>query len=176
MGNDHWKNQPRVPAGNSNGGQFLSPNSYRQNTPYSEITRHQNADYIVYLEDRKPTVIDPADKLTEDEYFPRSIGAMWANHKIKMPDGTNARFVEGAKLERKEIIGGYRCARKIDDIQSLCRRYPETASTSRFWAKVKGVSDIILEDSTIIKAEVHWYEHPKTGKVDFKYKEDVDES
>lgn len=65
MGNDHWKNQPRVPAGNSNGGQFRSPNGFRQNTPYSEFKRNHNEGYIVYLEDRKPTVIGPAERLAE---------------------------------------------------------------------------------------------------------------
>ena len=124
--------------------------AYRQNTSYREISYRS--------------------RLTQDEQFSRSVGAKWANYDIRMPDGTTAKFVEGAKLEHKEIIAGYGQRRKIDIINKLVTTYPETSSTPRFWAKLKGVSDIVY-NGVVIRAEIHWYEHPKTGKVEFKYKE-----
>lgn len=132
--------------------------AYRQNASYREIS------YLSYLWE-----------LTKDEQLPHSVGAKWANYNIRMPDGTTAKFVEGAKLEHKDIIAGYGQRRKIDIINKLVTTYPETSSTPRFWAKLKGVSDIVLEDGTVMRSEVHWYEHPKVGKIGFKYKEDIDE-
>ena len=131
---------------------------------------------IEYIEDEKPTVLN-ADKLLLDERFPRSVGAKWSNYEIKLPDGSKAKFVEGAKLENKEIIAGHGNRRKIDILNNLLNRFPETKTTPRLWSKLKGVSHIVLVDGTQIKAEVHWYEHPKSGKTDFKYKNEVyDES
>lgn len=109
-----------------------------------------------------------------DEQLPRSVGAKWANYEITMPDGSKAKFVDGAILEQKEIIAGYRVRRKIDTIQDLLKRFPETKSTPRYWTKVKGISEIVLSNGEHVRAELHWYEHPKTGKQDFKYKDDAD--
>ena len=124
----------------------------------------------------------PADKFKEplkislsDEQWPRSVGAKWINHDIRMPDGTQAKFVEGAKLERKEIIAGHGSRRKIDTLSDLLTDFPETNTTPRLWTKVKGISEIVLKSGEHVKAEVHWYEHPKTGKQKFKYKDEADD-
>ena len=131
---------------------------------------------VIVIEDKKPIVVD-AKALIEDEILPRSVGAKWANFEIRMPDGSKAKFAEGAKLEKKEIIAGYGARRKIDDINDLLNDFPETKSTPRFWSKVKGESEIILSRGGRLKAELHWYEHPKVGKHDLKYKRSVhDES
>lgn len=111
MGNDHWKNQPRVPAGNSNGGQFLSPNSYRQNTPYSEIRRNQNADYIVYLEDRKPTVIDPSELLnTSKEYQHSTSNRDISSQMVTIP---LSFFEDLSKQSIVQLKKGIRSKRRI---------------------------------------------------------------
>ncbi len=126
---------------------------------------------------KEPPIIVDTQHLIEDEVLPRSVGAKWANFEIRMPDGSKAKFIEGAKLEKKEIIAGYGARRKIDDINDLVNTFPETKSTPRFWAKVKGETTIILSMGGHLKAELHWYEHPKIGKYDFKYKRRVqDES
>ena len=120
--------------------------------------------------DTKPQAKFPSTIKLPDEVLPHSVGAKWANHIIAMPDGTSARFAEGAVIEHKEIIAGYKVRRKIDDIQYLLTTFPETQTTPRLWSKVKGVSEIVLYSGEHIKAEIHWYEHPKTGKQKFKYK------
>ena len=141
--------------------------AYRQNTSYGEILKAQKRE-----EHPSEAYINA---LTEDEVFPRSVGAKWTNYDIRMPDGTTAKFLEGAKLEHKEIIAGYKHRRKIDIIDLLITAYPDTASTLRLWSKLKGVSDIVY-NGDVIRAEIHWYEHPKTGKVDFKFKDECYES
>ena len=121
MGNDHWKNQPRVPAGNSNGGQFLSPNGYRQNTPYSEITRNQNADYILYLEDRKPTVIDPAERLAE-EFRKRDKARRIYDSDWETSGAISGAIDADSKRGKAHAIRYYESIRKRkDDVPAIAR-------------------------------------------------------
>ena len=106
-----------------------------------------------------------------DEQLPRSVGAKWRNEKIAMPDGTTAAFVEGSKLQDKEVFAGYGTRKPIDDIIRLITVYPN--GNPRKWQKVKAKSQIVLENGEIIDAEVHWYEEPTVGKVEFKLKEEL---
>ena len=105
-----------------------------------------------------------------DEHLSHSVGAKWANYDIEMPDGSIAHFAEGSKIVAKEIIAGYKSHRKIDDIRRLVRQNPGT--TGRFWMKLKGVGEIVLADGQQIRAELHWYEHPQIGKIEFKMKDE----
>lgn len=102
-----------------------------------------------------------------DELLPRSLGAMWQNYAILMPDGTHARFVEGTRLQNKEAFAGKGCKRKIDCVNSLVRRFGGKAEE---WQKLKAIAYIRLPNGEIEKAEVHWYEEPSVGKKRFKYK------
>ncbi|MBE7474110.1 MAG: hypothetical protein HS114_33690 [Anaerolineales bacterium] len=45
----------------------------------------------------------------------------------------------------------------------------------RRWRKLKGVALIRLDDGTVCKAEVHWYEAHVIGKRDMKIKQILDE-
>jgi hypothetical protein len=38
------------------------------------------------------------------------------------------------------------------------------------WRKMKGVASVELEDGTILKAEIHWFEAHGIGRRDFKIK------
>lgn len=104
-----------------------------------------------------------------DEQLPRSVGAKWENADIFMPDGSIAHFVEGTKLQDKEVFAGKGCHRKIDVIDRLVDKYP--GSDADEWQKVKGTAYIELPTGETIQAEIHWYEEPTVGKVDFKFKE-----
>ncbi len=106
-----------------------------------------------------------------DEDIPRSVGAKWANHDIKMPDGGIASFVEGSKLQNKEIFAGKGCVRKIDDINRLLHDYPGTIESE--WMKVKAVAEIVTKYGEYLKAEIHWYEESHVGKVEFKFKSEI---
>ncbi len=106
-----------------------------------------------------------------DEILPKSIGAQWANHKILMPDGTYAKFVEGSKLQNKEVFAGKGCRRKIDEVNRLVEKY---GGTPEEWMKVKAISYIRKCTGDIEKAEVHWYEEKTVGRHKFKFKRSVE--
>lgn len=101
-----------------------------------------------------------------DEYLPKSLGAKWGNYEINMPDGGIAHFVEGSKLQNKEVFAGKGCKRKIDDIDRLVKTYGGEAEN---WQKVKAIATIEYNDE-IYKAEIHWYEEKTVGKHEFKFK------
>lgn len=133
-------------------GRYGSGRTFRQNTPYHIIS---NA-----LKHKVPIDLS-------DEQLPRSVGAKWINCEISLPDGRSAHFVEGTKLQNKEIIAGLDHSRKIDCIERLVSTYGGKADT---WAKVKAFAEIEYPDGETEKVEVHWYEEPSIGKVEFKRK------
>lgn len=102
-----------------------------------------------------------------DEQLPRSVGAKWENADIFMPDGSIAHFVEGTKLQDKEVFAGKGCRRKIDVIDRLVSKYPGSAADE--WQKVKATATIVWRDVSD-QAEIHWYEEATIGKIDFKFK------
>ena len=120
-----------------------APRTFRQNTSYRDIIRLQ------------------------DEQLPRSVGAKWRNHEIRISGDEKAKFVEGSKLQNKEIFAGKGCKRKIDCIDYLISTYGGNIAE---WVKVKAIAEIQLPNGEIIKAEVHWYEEPSVGKVEIKLK------
>ena len=65
----------------------------------------------------------------------------------------------------------YGTRKPIDDIVRLTTVYPN--GNSQKWQKVKAKSQILFENGEIIDAEVHWYEEPTVGKVEFKLKEEL---
>lgn len=107
-----------------------------------------------------------------DEQLPRSIGAKWENADIFMPDGSIAHFVEGTKLQNKEVFAGKGCRRKIDIVDRLVSKYP--GSNADAWQKVKGIAYIELPTGEILHAEIHWFEEPTVGRIGTKYKRTVD--
>jgi hypothetical protein len=42
------------------------------------------------------------------------------------------------------------------------------------WRKRKGVADLRLEDGTVARAEIHWYEATGIGRREFKIKHFID--
>ncbi len=53
----------------------------------------------------------------------------------------------------------------IRDLTRLNKQYGRAR-----WRKLKGFTTVILEDGTIHKAEIHWYEAHGVGKREFKIK------
>ena len=102
-----------------------------------------------------------------DEYIPKSVGAKWINYDIALPDGSVAKFVEGSKLQDKEIFAGKGCRREIDELDNLVEKYGGHPDS---WVKVKAIGEIELPNGEIQKAEIHWYEEPTVGKVKMKRK------
>lgn len=61
-----------------------------------------------------------------------------------------------------EIIAVNRSIRELDRLQ---KNYG-----SGRWRKLKGIATIQLEDGTVCKAEIHWYEAQGIGQQEFKIK------
>ncbi len=104
-----------------------------------------------------------------DEILPKSVGAKWGNYEIAMPDGTIAHFVEGSKIQNKEVFAGYGTRTPIRDIDRLNRIYK---TNSNKWQKVKANAQLIVHGEEI-KCEIHWYEEPSVGKVEIKFKKEL---
>ena len=102
-----------------------------------------------------------------DEVIPRSLSARWANYDIAMPDGSVAHFVEGTKLHHIEVFAGKGTRTPIRDVDRLVRTYGGKAED---WQKVKGIGTIEVNGKSF-EAEVHWYQEPNIGKVEWKSKD-----
>ena len=66
---------------------------------------------------------------------------------------------------------------EIRDIETMAsgqgvyiRRYLERTYGKGRWRKRKGIATVRLADSTICKAELHWFEAHGIGRKDFKIK------
>ena len=99
----------------------------------------------------------------------RSIGAKWKNYDILLPDGSIAQLTEGTRITNIEVMAGKGRNRKIDIIDVLVNKYGGNLNE---WQKVKGIGyvDDIDNDGESYKAELHWYEEPTVGKVEWKIK------
>ena len=51
-------------------------------------------------------------------------------------------------------------------------RHEETIDSPELWRKQKGFGYVDYEGESY-RAELHWYNHPKTGNVEFKIKPDA---
>ena len=70
-----------------------------------------------------------------------------------------------------QTIAGLGRNRQIDMIDTLLIRYPGTDEMK--WQKKKGFGYVNYEGESY-KVELHWYEEPSVGKVEFKIKPDAD--
>ena len=66
-------------------------------------------------------------------------------------------------------MAGFGCktGRQIDDIDRLVREYNCSAEK---WQKEKARFEVYDEYGNIRVAELHWYQHPDIGKVEYKVK------
>lgn len=62
---------------------------------------------------------------------------------------------------------GCKTGRKIDDIERLVEEYNCSAEG---WQKEKAIYEVYDEYSNIRQVELHWYQHPDIGKVEYKVK------
>lgn len=99
--------------------------------------------------------------------IPHSLGAKVLNYDIKLPDGTYAQLTEGTRITHIKTIAGKGRDRQIDMIQTLLERYPGTTESE--WTKCKGIGYVDYFNESY-KAELHWYEEPSIGRVEFKIK------
>lgn len=96
----------------------------------------------------------------------RSVGAKFRNYEINIPDGSVLHLTEGSRITNVEVIAGKGRNREIDEIDGLIIKY---GGNEAEWQKVKGIGFVDV-DGESYKAELHWYEEPTVGRVDWKLK------
>jgi len=101
-----------------------------------------------------------------DIFIFRSLGAMARNYDIMLPDGDIVNLTEGSRITGVEIIAGMGRNRQIDIIDLLVDKFGGNPDE---WQKVKGFGYVNHEGESL-KAELHWYQEPTVGRVDFKLK------
>lgn len=101
----------------------------------------------------------------------KSIGAKAKNYDIRLPNNEIVHLSEGTRITNVQVIAGKGRNRKIDMVSVLIDRYPGTKETE--WQKVKGIGYIDYQGENY-KADLHWYQEPSVGKVEWKVKPDAD--
>lgn len=129
---------------------------------------NNNFNNKILLNDKNSDTIEV--EYEPDIEIPRSVGAKGANYEVLMPDGTFTNFKEGTRITNVQTIAGKGRNRQIDEIDNLLIKF----GGSEFeWQKKKGIGILVnndFDEETYIEAEVHWYEEPTVGKVNFKCK------
>lgn len=103
----------------------------------------------------------------DDIEIGRSLGAKARNYDIRLPDGRITHLTEGTRITKVTTIAGKGRERKIDEIEGLLARYPNSQESE--WQKKKG-RGFVDDDGESYPAELHWYEEPSVGRVKFKVK------
>lgn len=104
---------------------------------------------------------------------PRDVGAKSPEHPIVYYPETDIQlqFVPGSRpiYPPDHTMAGYGCKthREIDDIDRLVHQYKCSADR---WQKEKARYEVYDEYGEIRTVELHWYQHPDTGKVEYKVK------
>ena len=97
----------------------------------------------------------------------RSLGAKAKNYDIEMPDGEIINLTEGSRITNIQVIAGKGKIRQIDEIDGLIEEF---GGNPNEWQKVKGIGYVDVDEESC-KAELHWYQEPKVGRVKFKLKQ-----
>lgn len=107
----------------------------------------------------------------EDFFVGRSLGAKAKNYDIKLPNGEKVHLTEGTRVTNVQVIAGKGRNREIDIVPLLLNAYPGTIEYE--WQKVKGIGYIDYHGESY-KVNLHWYEEPSVGRVEWKIKPDAD--
>lgn len=102
-----------------------------------------------------------------DEYIGKSVGAKVNTYEIELPDGKVGHLAEGTYIRNKHVFAGKGTKIPIRQEDYLIQTY---GGKKGEWAKVKGEATL-EENGKTYDAEVHWYEEPSVGKVEWKSKE-----
>lgn len=75
-------------------------------------------------------------------------------------------ITEGSRISKVNVISGNGRDRQIDMVDTLVENY---GGNSADWQKCKGYGYVDLDGESVL-VELHWYQEPTAGKVDFKIK------
>jgi SPP1 gp7 family putative phage head morphogenesis protein len=107
----------------------------------------------------------------EDFFTGRSLGAKAKNYEVNLPNGEKVRLAEGTRVTNIQVIAGKGRNREIDIVQLLLNAYPGTVEHE--WQKVKGIGYVDYHGENY-KVNLHWYQEPSVGRVEWKVKPDAD--
>lgn len=105
----------------------------------------------------------------------KSVGAKAKNYDVFNPiTGELLHLAEGTRITqpKNHIIAGKGREREIDCEDWLAAKYPDAEPGQ--WTKEKGFGYVKDEYGEDRKVELHWYQNPKTGKVEMKVKEQLE--
>lgn len=105
-------------------------------------------------------------KMLDNIILPKSVSAKARDIYVKIPYPVRGTEIvkKGSTITNVNVIAGKDVRRQIDDIRRLVEQYK--TKNEKLWQKVTGIAT--LESGRI--AELHWYQHPSVGKVEFKVK------
>lgn len=101
----------------------------------------------------------------------KSLRAKAKNYDVVLPNNEIVHLTEGTRVTNVTVIGGKGRTRNIDQAPVLVARYPGTVESE--WKKVKGIGYVDYQGESY-KADLHWYEEPSVGRVEWKVKPDAD--
>lgn len=114
---------------------------------------------------------DSKRRYDPDIFIPKGVGAKEKDTLVRLPDGQRVTLTPGSRITKVQTIAGVGRNRQIDVVDILADKYPGTDPLK--WKKQKGIGYVDFEGESY-KAELHWYEEPTVGRVEFKIKPDAD--
>jgi hypothetical protein len=102
----------------------------------------------------------------------KSVGAAAKNYRVRLPNGTYSKLVEGTEITKVFTFAGKGTNRKIDVAEFLEKQYNVPAGE---WKKTRGDGFVIDEKGNNRHAELHWFESDKTDRIKMKAKRYFDE-
>ena len=100
----------------------------------------------------------------------KSIGAKLKDTFVRLPNGEEVLLTPGQIITKVQTIAGAGRDREIDELPILMSRYPGTKE--ELWQKRKGLGYVDYDGESFL-AELHWYEEPSVGRVEYKIKPDA---
>ena len=100
----------------------------------------------------------------------KSLGAKHKDTFVRLPNGEEVLLTQGQTITKVQTIAGAGRNREIDELPILMARYP--ATKEELWQKRKGFGYVDYDGESFL-AEIHWYEEPSVGRVEFKIKPDA---
>lgn len=147
------------------------PGDGRRQNVHTKRWTDDNDDDILEARKRFNLLLNDARRYEPDIIIPQSVGAKAKDILVTLPTGEQIRVTPGTRITHVQTIAGLGRNRQIDIIDRLLDVYPGTDALK--WQKKKGIGYVDYEGESY-KAELHWYEEPSVGRVEFKIKPDAD--
>lgn len=151
----------------------MSVSGFRRVKTKAELKRNQIPTNSVLTFAEKGGILKSSDGGFFGSPVSKGIGAKSANYPAVYYPGTDipVKFVVGSRpfFPADHTMAGFGCktGRQIDDIERLTEEYNCDA---RRWRKEKAQYEVYDRAGNIRVIELHWYQHPEIGKVEYKIK------